>query len=81
MSTVKKTAEVKAPALADKIDEVDALQYEKLMLQINTLDLQKQLLQAQLQGLANSFNAKYTLTEKDQIDLNTRDIKRAVPTE
>lgn len=61
----------------EKIDEVDALNYEKLALQLNNLALTKQLIETQLQGLSASWNAKYSLTEKDSIDLQTRVITRA----
>ncbi len=62
--------------LPEKIEEVDALQYEKLALQLNNLALTKQLVEAQLQGLSASWNAKYSLSEKDSIDLQTRAITR-----
>lgn len=71
----------KQAQLPEVIDEVDALKYEKLLLQMNSLDLQKQVLQGQLNTLGNEINAKYKITEKDQVDLQTRQIKRAAADE
>ena len=67
----------KQAALPEVIEEVDALKYEKLLLQMNSLDLQKQLLQGQLNALGEQINAKYKITDKDQVDLQSRQIKRA----
>lgn len=70
----KTTTEKKLPT---HVDEVDALRYEKVMLQLQSLELQKQMLQAQSQGLLVEWNAKYSLSQEDQVDLQSREIKRA----
>lgn len=72
----KEKAQAEAPALPEQIDEIDALKYEKLQLQMNNLDLTKQLIQQQLQGLVGELNTKYKLGEQDTVDMQTRKITR-----
>lgn len=66
----------KAEALPEQIDELDALKYEKLQLQMNNLDLTKQLIQSQLQAIVSELNSKYKLGEQDTVDMQTRKITR-----
>ena len=71
--TMAKVVEKKLPT---HIEEVDALRYEKLALQLQNLDMQATMLKAQMQALVEGWNAQYTITKDDTIDLSTREIKR-----
>jgi hypothetical protein len=70
-------------AEAPKLDEVDALTYEKYVLQIANCELEvqrlvglKQMLQTQLQQLVDNWHKKYNLTAGDNIDLPSRALTR-----
>lgn len=76
MAKETKLDKAEVQALPDVLEEVDVLKYEKLQLQLQNLELTKQVLQQQLQGVVEGLNAKYSLKPEDTVDMQSRKITR-----
>lgn len=59
-----------------EISEIDVLKLEKMQLQLNNIELSKQLLHASIEAFHKELNTKYELTSSDQVDFTTRKITR-----